>query len=273
MSVLRYDYADTDAGQLHLTIAGSGPAVVLMHWTPLSARMYEDELPRLAERGYQAVGVDLMGFDRSAKPGEVWPFERHAEVVIQGLLDKAFSSFAVLGAHFSAPVAVEMTLSNTVQVSALMLDGCGHLLPKEAADAITAKVGKTAGPGLHTDGSHRTFLWDQTVNAYGIFDPDFEVNDGTVGRIYRFIGDYVATGFPKDFGTFAPYDMAGKLKQVAKPGCVITAETDPLRTAQEPTVKCLADAQAVTFPGSHPLHDPARSGEYANAIADFLDSL
>lgn len=274
MNAIRYSYVDTDAGQMHLTTIGDGPTVVMMHWTPLSARMYQHELPRLAELGFQAIGVDLMGFGRSAKPGEIWPFENHAAVVSQGLTQAGIDTFAVLGAHFSAPVAVELALSESVNATALLLDGCGHLLPPEAAEAIGAKVGKMSGPGLQDDGSHRTFLWDQALNAYSIFDPEFELTHQTMPQVYRFILDYLSTGLPDDFGTFSPYDMADKLAQVAVPSCVLTAETDPLRAAQQPTLDALmsgaSHAKAITFRGSHPLHDPDRLGEYADAIAAFL---
>ncbi len=267
-------YVDTSEGQLHLTTAGDGPVIVLMHWTPLSAQMYEHEIPRLAERGFKAVGVDLMGFGRSAKPGKIWPFEKHAQVVAEGLTQAGLTYFAVLGAHFSAPVAVEMTIASDVKVTALLLDGCAHLLPEEAGKAIGAKVAQTSGPGLHEDGSHRSFLWDQAVNAYSIFDPDFEVTEETLPLIYRFVMDYTSTGVPKDFGTFSPFDMIEKLGAVTVPSCILTAETDPLRSAQQPTIDALvaSTTQAIILPGSHPLHNPARRGEYADTIATFLEA-
>lgn len=272
--IMRFSYVNTDAGQMHLSTVGDGPNVVLMHWTPLSARMYEHEQPRLADAGFRAIGVDLMGFGRSAKPGEIWPFEKHATMVEQGLAEAGVSSCAVLGAHFSAPIAVELTLSGTLDVTALMLDGCGHLLPPDAAAAIGAKVGKMPGPGLHEDGAHRTFLWDQAINAYSIFDPAFELTAETLPQVYRFILDYLSTGLPDDFGTFLPYEMADKLAKITVPSCVLTAEADPLRAAQQPTLEALmagsSEASAITLPGSHPLHDPTRRGEYAGAIARFL---
>lgn len=271
---LRYSYVDTSAGQLHVTSAGEGPVVALMHWTPLSARMYEHELPCLAEHGFQAVGLDLMGFGRSHKPGEIWPFERHAEIVAEALHAMSVSSYAVLGAHFSAPIAVELAVNSKSGVTALLLDGCGHLLPAEAAQAISSKVGKLQGPGLHDDGSHRTFVWDQAVNAYKVFDPAFELAERTLPLVYRFMLDYLSTGLPKDFGTFQPYDMADKLAQVRVPCCVLSADTDPLLAAQAPTVEAIkkgaAAVHAVTITGAHPLHDPDRQGEYADAIAAFL---
>jgi len=274
MTATRRQYVDTDAGQLHLHITGSGPDVVLLHWTPLSARMYEHELPRLAELGFRATGVDLMGFGRSDKPGLPRPFDWQAEAVAQGLAAAGVDQYAVLGAHFSAPIAVELTLREDSPVNALLLDGVAQLLPPEAAAEIGRKVAETAGPGLQDDGSHRTFLWDQAINAYEIFDPDFVLNDQTLPLIYRMIEDFLATGMPEDFGGFAPYDMPTKLAAIKVPSCILTAETDPLRSAQAPTVAALeagnGPVRAVTLPGGHPLHDPDRQGQYADAIAEFL---
>lgn len=276
MTPLRRQYVDTEAGQLHLTLAGSGPDVVLLHWTPLSARMYEHELPRLAALGFRAIGVDLPGFGRSMQAELPQPFDWHAGVVAQGLAEAGVERFSVLGAHFSAPIAVELAVRDNSGVTALLLDGVAQLLPPEAAAEIGRKVAKTAGPRLHDDGSHRSFLWDQAVNAYEIFDPDFTLSDQTLPMIYRMIEDYLATGMPEDFGGFAPYDMPAKLAGVKVPSCVLTAETDPLRSAQGPTVAALeagsSSVRAVTLPGGHPLHDPERQGHYAEAIADFLNS-
>jgi len=271
---LRHTYLDTSEGQLHASSCGEGPAIVLMHWTPLSARMYEHELLRLAEHGLRAIGIDLMGFGRSHNPKEIWPFERHAKVVAEALESFGIEQCAILGAHFSAPIAIELTVQSDLDVYALLLDGCGHLLPNEASAEIAAKVAQTKGPGLQEDGSHTSFLWDQAVNSYRIFDPDFKVTDATLPQVYRFMLDYLSTGLPEDFGSFQPFDITTKLAAVAVPSCVLSAETDPLLPAQAPTVAALqyspSSVTKVTLKGGHPLHDPSRRGEYADAIAEFL---
>ena len=271
---VRFTYVDTDAGQVHLTLAGQGDAVVLLHWTPLSARMYEHEIPHLAAQGFSVIGVDLIGFGRSAKPDRVLTFERHADILSQALKAHGITRCAVLGAHFSAPIAVQLVLSHAPLVSALMLDGCGHLLPPAAAKEIGAKVAKLPGPGLHADGSHRTFIWDQAVSAYSIFDPAFTVTAQNLPQVYRLMLDYLSTGMPPDFGAFQPFDMAAKLAVIQLPTFLLTAETDPIRSAQGPTAAALAKGTApvseLTFAGAHPLHDPARRGEYAMAITRFL---
>lgn len=257
---------------MHLSEAGDGPALVLLHWVPLSGRLYESELETCADRGYRGVAVDLMGFGRSARFEGDWTFAQHAAALREGLAAADIDSCAILGGHFSAPVAVELAIDPSMQTKGLMLDGCVHLLPETAIESIAAKAGRLAGPGLHPDGSHRTFLWDQAVNAYEIFDPDFALDDATLPLIYRFILDYLSTGPRLDFGGFEPYPLERKLRRVRAPILVLSAETDPLKPAFEPTLAACGDRGiGIVLPGGHPLHDPDRRGELANALCDFLE--
>ena len=256
---------------MHLTEAGTGLAVVLLHWVPLSGRLYDAELSTLADAGVKGVAVDLMGFGRSARHDGVWSFAEHAAALKAGLKAAGICEFALLGAHFSAPVALELAVDPDLGVSALALDGCAHLLPPAAMQAIGAKTAQLKGPGLQPDGSHRTFLWDQAINAYQIFDPDFVLNEASLPLIYRFLLDYLSTGPAADFGGFAPYPITERLAQVRCPLLVLTAEKDPLRAAYEPTLAA-AGPRAVgrVLPGAHPLHDAGRQGEYSQALVEFL---
>lgn len=268
----RYRYADTPEGQIHLTCCGEGLPVILLHWVPLSGRMYEDELPPLAARGYRGIAVDLVGFGRSAPRSAPWPADRHARAVEAALADIGVSACAVLGAHFSAPVGVELAASGGLDVKALMLDGAIAFLPEAAALAIAGKTRDLPQPGLQQDGSHERYLWRQAVGALRIFDPAFEVSPATLPVIHRFILDHLSTGMPDDFGTWLPYDMGGQLARVDCPVHVISAETDPLRAAFQPTLDAVPGATGTLLPGAHPLHKRERAGAYAALIADFLAS-
>jgi pimeloyl-ACP methyl ester carboxylesterase len=274
MTGMRHRYVDTQAGQLHVSEAGAGPTVLLLHWVPLSGRMYEDELPVLAGLGYRAIAADLIGFGRSARAEPRLGFDAHARVLAEAMAGLGVDRYAVLGAHYSAPVACELALDDG-GVRALLIDGAAHLLPGEAARGLGARVARLPGPGLHEDGSHRTFLWDQAANALGIFDPDFVPRPDNVHLVYRLILDYLSTGMPADFGGFAPYDMAGRLGEIEVPVCVLSAERDPLLPAYAPTLAAAAAAGATgrVIPGAHPLHVPARVGEYAREIAGWLDTV
>lgn len=268
---VRRRYVDTAAGQMHLTEAGEGPTLVLLHWVPLSGRLYDNELPAFAAAGFHTVAVDLMGFGRSAHHQGVWSFQQHTEALQQGLSAAGIEHCGLLGAHFSAPISLELTLEGTIDVWGLAIDGCAHLLPAETMQDIGNKSTQFAGPGLHADGSHRHFLWDQAVNACQVFNPDFELNDDSVHLVYGFALDYLSTGPAADFGSFADYPAAERLGEVNCPVLILSAETDPLYPAYDPTLAAAGPAAiGRVITGAHPLHDRARQGEYATVVTDFF---
>ncbi|MFF4776773.1 alpha/beta fold hydrolase [Microtetraspora fusca] len=59
------------AGRIHLVEQGSGPLVLLVHGFPESWYSWRHQLPALAAAGYRAVAVDVRGYGRSSKPGDV----------------------------------------------------------------------------------------------------------------------------------------------------------------------------------------------------------
>jgi len=65
-------YLPIDGLRLHYRHVGHGPAVVLIHGWASSWRMWTRTMARLAQAGYQAVAVDLIGFGESDKPGDGW---------------------------------------------------------------------------------------------------------------------------------------------------------------------------------------------------------
>lgn len=59
------------AGRIHLVEQGSGPLVLLVHGFPESWYSWRHQLPALAEAGYRAVAIDVRGYGRSSRPGDV----------------------------------------------------------------------------------------------------------------------------------------------------------------------------------------------------------
>ncbi|MFD0024853.1 alpha/beta fold hydrolase [Streptomyces sp. NPDC058382] len=68
------------AGRTHLVEQGSGPLVLLLHGFPESWYSWRHQLPVLAAAGYRAVAVDVRGYGRSSRPGDVAAY-RMAELV------------------------------------------------------------------------------------------------------------------------------------------------------------------------------------------------
>ncbi|MEU7580967.1 alpha/beta hydrolase [Streptomyces sp. NPDC041068] len=59
------------AGRIHLVEQGEGPLVLLVHGFPESWYSWRHQLPALAAAGHRAVAVDVRGYGRSSRPGDV----------------------------------------------------------------------------------------------------------------------------------------------------------------------------------------------------------
>lgn len=258
---MRRRYLDTPAGQLHLTEAGTpgAPPLVLLPWYPRSARMYAAEIPHLA-RQLHVLAIDPMGLGRSGPRLPGWTAQDHAAPIAHALAMLGITAPHVLAGHFGASIA--LALLDLLPVPALVLDG-PPLLPPHAVEAIRARIGPQPDP------LDPMALWHRAMGAYRIFDPDFRLTEASLPLLHAFIADWLDAGaVPADMPPLM--DATARLAGYPGRALFLTAETDPLRPAFAPALAALPSADGHVFPGGNPLHDPARAGEYARAILDFL---
>lgn len=261
MSGVRRRYLDTGWGQLHVTEAGAAdaPPLVLLPWYPRSARMYAAEIPVLATRR-RVLAIDPLGLGRSGPRPPGWTAQQHAAAVVEALAGLGVNAPAVLAGHFGASIA--LALLELVEVPALVLDG-PPLLPEAAVAAIRARIGTPPGP------LEPMALWQRAMGAYAIFDPAFRLSEATLPLVHDFIADWLEAGaVPADMPPLA--DAAGTLAGYRGRALFLSAETDPLLPALAPALAALPGAASHVFAGGNPLHDPARAGEYARVVLDFL---
>lgn len=95
--LLRTEYIDVEPTvRLHLTDAGEGRPIVLLHGWPLSDEMYEYQYNDLLNAHFRVIGITLRGFGKSDKPYGAYNYEVHA-TDIKKILDKLGIKDAVLG--------------------------------------------------------------------------------------------------------------------------------------------------------------------------------
>ena len=88
------DVSDHEGGTLRLAYVDEGPRdgppVVMIHGNPTWSYMWRKLIPVLAERGYRAIAIDLIGMGRSDKPTEMndYTIPRHEAWVAEALFDK-----------------------------------------------------------------------------------------------------------------------------------------------------------------------------------------
>jgi 3-oxoadipate enol-lactonase len=98
--------------------AGEGPAVMLVHAGIADRRMWQADLPWLADRGWQAIAPDLPGFGEhapTAEPPAPWDFL--GQVLDELEIDRA----VVVGCSFGGAVALRLAVTAPHRVRALAL--------------------------------------------------------------------------------------------------------------------------------------------------------
>lgn len=82
--------------RLHITDAGKGRPIVLIHGWPLSDEMYEYQYNDLLNNNFRVIGITLRGFGKSDKPYGAYNYDVHA-LDIKKILSKLKIENAVLG--------------------------------------------------------------------------------------------------------------------------------------------------------------------------------
>jgi len=276
-SPARLGYVDGCHGQVHYTVQGEGPALLLLHWAPLNARQYGHVMPVLAGRGYRVIAFDLPGYGRSHKDVAGWTCQQlAAELAVACDVLQIEQGFAV-GGHLSAAVVAELAILQPARWPRIVLDGSPTLTPGQMADLMRPFAGLS--PAFAASGSHKTFVWEMTETFVREWDPDYRASPQTMAEHYAFMADYLQMGYaalrgfldpavPK--GGLAVYRAIERWPLVRSRVLAMTAERDALRPGHALAVSLLQDVGEHCFPGSHPLTDPQRAAEYGGVIADFL---
>jgi 3-oxoadipate enol-lactonase len=106
-------------------VAGSGPAVVLLHSSLCDRRMWDAQWRILIRAGYRVVRCDFRGHGQSAAPAE--PFNAAEDVCV--LLDSlGIGEAAVVGASYGGRVAQEIAARWPDRVAGLILLGAATRL-------------------------------------------------------------------------------------------------------------------------------------------------
>ena len=145
----RTEYIEVEPNvRLHITDAGEGRPIVLIHGWPLSDEMYEYQYNALIKNNFRAIGITLRGFGKSDKPYGEYDYDIHA-LDIKNVLSKLDVNDAVLvGFSMGGSIAIRyVSKYKGAHVSKLVLCGAAapiwtqrndfkYNLPKSAVDEL-----------------------------------------------------------------------------------------------------------------------------------------
>ncbi len=124
-TIVKEEYIEVEPNVLlHVTDAGGGKAIVLLHGWPLSDEMYEYQYDDLVNNNFRVIGITLRGFGKSSKPFGNHTYDLHAKD-IKKILCKLDISDALLGG-FSMGGAIAIlyaSIDDGAHVSRLALFG------------------------------------------------------------------------------------------------------------------------------------------------------
>jgi pimeloyl-ACP methyl ester carboxylesterase len=147
--LIREEYIKVEPNvYLHVTDAGMGRPVVLIHGWPLSDEMFEYQYNDLINKNFRVIGITLRGFGKSDKPYGSYNYDVHA-LDIKNVLCKLEIEDAVLGGFsMGGAIAIRYVSSDDgAHVSKLALFAAAapvwtqrknfpYNLPKNAVDEL-----------------------------------------------------------------------------------------------------------------------------------------
>ena len=260
---------DTPDGQVHVRHAGSGDAVVLLHWTPGSGRQYQHVLSELAARGYRAIAPDHMGFGFSDARPRAWAVGDYAQNIADVMKGLGVASAHIIGGHFSSEVATALALRHPASVKKLVLDG-SPVWPRPLREQILASA-KPQDPKWSEGGDHIAWIWQRAAWLRKMWDPAFTLSDQTAEALKIAVMENILAGNTDDAAeALRDYDLDMALPRLALPVLALTAETDPLTNCHKDVLRLIPGALGHAFAGAHPLHHTARAAEYVRVLHAFI---
>jgi pimeloyl-ACP methyl ester carboxylesterase len=117
-----------DGVELNVVEQGAGPAVLLLHGFPDSARLWRHQVPTLVDAGFRVVAPDLRGFGDSDKPQAIEAYGfAHLVADVLAVLDQLGVERAhVVGHDWGAAVAWALALLAPDRVDRLVAMSVGH---------------------------------------------------------------------------------------------------------------------------------------------------
>ena len=117
-----------DGVTIHYEVTGQGRPVVLVHGFPDTGRLWRNQVPALADAGFQVIVPDLRGYGRSDKPEgvESYALPFLAGDVLGVMADAGVEKAHVVGHDWGAAVAWGIAALAPAQVDHLVVLSVGH---------------------------------------------------------------------------------------------------------------------------------------------------
>ena len=152
---------------LHYRLLGQGPALVMLHPSPLSSAFMVPHMQRFANK-VTAIAPDTPGYGKStAIAGEVSDLAPYVEAMRAFCDALGLTSYALYGSATGAQIAVELAKADARRVTGVILDNAADFTDDECEHIMD---GYFPDVSPREDGSHLARVW-QVAHDSTVFFP------------------------------------------------------------------------------------------------------
>ncbi len=260
----RFGYVDTTRGQVHFREAGTGPAVVLLHWGPGASAQYSAAIDALATLGMRAIAPDLPGFGNSMRRDGHWSVADFADIVEECLAGWRIERCALLGGHLASLIAMDVAPRAPRRVALVALDGTPVWDEAKRRDIL--KLATPVAMVPREDGEHLKDLWKHLLWEVRMWRPNAPYDDALAAFAMKLVKAKFAADFDlRPMRALLEYDVFGGLDALAASGVpvlALSATDDPLYNCHEAVLKRVPTATGHVFQGDHPVHRRAGAATF-----------
>lgn len=108
--------------RLHITDAGEGRPIVLIHGWPFSDEMFEYQYHDLIKNNFRVIGITLRGFGKSDKPYGDYSYDTHVQDIKTVMLELNITNAVMGGFSMGGAIAIRFVATdNKTHISKLAL--------------------------------------------------------------------------------------------------------------------------------------------------------
>jgi pimeloyl-ACP methyl ester carboxylesterase len=259
-------YVATTGGLVHYRAAGSsGPAVVLLHETPLSSAVFEPLLARLGE-SLRAWALDTPGYGLSDPPSEPCSIGDYARVLLEAIDELGLDTFVLVGARTGAHIAFEIARRAKTRVPCLVVTGVLLISPEERAARLESvtdmATNAPASLELDSGGAHLQWAWNR-----------YQRNGDTPLDLVNLSAVHVGAnpnGHNWGYAAAFAHEVAPLLEGLDQPTLILTSGADPMAEYDEPVLCHLRNGSLRLVEGDFQKAYWEAPDAYAAAVLDFV---
>jgi 3-oxoadipate enol-lactonase len=256
--------ASTNGIDIHYTIEGQGPWVVMSHSLACDLSMWDEQVALLKNR-YRILRFDTRGHGASDAPEGAYAMDMFAEDLC-GLLD----SLSVENPHFiglsmGGMIGMTFALKYPQRLRSLVLCDTSSRMPPEARAVWEARIKVAAEQGMEP-------LVEPTLQRW-FTEPFYQSNRPLMKRVGQMIRNTRPSGYIGCCKAIPEINVTDQLASITRPVQVVVGEQDigtPVSMARA-IQDAIPGSELIVIPSASHLSNLEQPAAFNRAVAGFLD--